>query len=339
MSRSPWLYSAVLCALASIPAAYTHAPSTASGTRIAFATNRDGNWEIYLADGDSTQQRRLTHRDDQDRFPLWSPDGSKIAFGTQAGGTSWQLWVMDSDGANPRALASKISAKGQREWSPDGTHIALSAEVDGDLEVMSVGLDGRPPVNLTKSAGIDRDPSWSRDGRQVVFSSTRSGKSAIYLMRADGSDVRRLTPDSLTAECPMFAPDGSAITFRSERDSVGDLWIMRPDGSQLRRLTIGARVTRDAVRWSPDATRIAYQAAHADNYDIDIVNPIDGKRTPFAATPVYDGMASWSPDSKHIVFVSARGGPGGDAAYIADADGKNVRRITASNTLNPAFAP
>src|SRR2546423_6005089 len=92
---------------------------TTAGVRIAFASHRDGNWEIYAMDVDGRRQTRLTTRGEQDRFPLWSPDGSKLAFGSQVG-RGWELWVMAADGTNPRHLCSHISAKGSRSWSPDG---------------------------------------------------------------------------------------------------------------------------------------------------------------------------------------------------------------------------
>src|SRR5215208_6603030 len=92
-----------------------------SPAQIAFASHRDGNWEIYLADGDGGHQTRLTRRDPQDRFPLWSPDRSQIAFGSQVGGDHWELWVMNADGSHPRFLATRIVAKGHRQWSRDGS--------------------------------------------------------------------------------------------------------------------------------------------------------------------------------------------------------------------------
>ena len=85
---------------------------------IAFSSRRDGNWEIYVMDAAGQNQRRLTRRDAEDRFPLWSPDRQQIAFASQVGST-WELWVMDSDGGNPRRLATEIVAKSTRGWSRD----------------------------------------------------------------------------------------------------------------------------------------------------------------------------------------------------------------------------
>ena len=107
--------------------AHTHATPT-DRSRIAFASHRDGNWEIYLMDADGGRPTRLTTNDDQERFPLWSPDATKIAFGRQHANT-WELWVMGSDGSNARHLFTGIAAKGLRQWSPDGTRIAFPSRV------------------------------------------------------------------------------------------------------------------------------------------------------------------------------------------------------------------
>jgi Tol biopolymer transport system component len=105
----------------------------ASAPRIAFASERDGNWEIYAMDVDGGHQTRLTRRDPQDRFPLWSPDRSQIAFGSQVGGDHWELWVMNANGTDPRSLATQIVAKGHRQWSHDGRRIVFAAKVDASM--------------------------------------------------------------------------------------------------------------------------------------------------------------------------------------------------------------
>src|SRR5215208_1531976 len=106
-------------------------------SRIAFASRRDGNWEIYVMDADGGHQTRLTTRPQQDRFPLWSPDGAQLAFGSQRP-DGWELWVMGADGSNPRRLSTDIAAKGFRQWSPDGTRIAFESGRAGQREIYTV---------------------------------------------------------------------------------------------------------------------------------------------------------------------------------------------------------
>jgi TolB protein len=105
----------------------------------------------------------------------------------------------------------------------------------------------------------------------------------------------------------------------------------------LERLTVGAAATNDVPAWSPDGSRIAFQTAHGENYDIEVVRVATRAITRLAASPAYDGMYSWSPDGTRLAFISGRDGY--DALYVMDADGGRPRRLTAEASLNPAWSP
>src|SRR5688572_24327104 len=214
-------------------------PPGASTPRIAFASHRAGTWEIYLTGIDGQHQTRLTRLEPQDRFPLWSPDRSQIAFGSQVGGDRWELWVINVDGTAPRQLATQIVAKGFRQWSNDGTRIVFAAKVQDDVEVFSVDVASGRLARLTDSPGEDRDPSWSPDDRQIVFSSTRDGNAEIYLMLADGTDPRRLTNQAARDVSPTWSPEGSTIAFTSAPDGGGrgDVYLARVADGRVERLT------------------------------------------------------------------------------------------------------
>ena len=98
--------SGLICATAASVGQRQQSPAPA----IAFASHRDGNWEIYTTD-DRGNETRLTRRDGHTRFPLWSPDRSQIAFATQRSepGDGWDFWVMEADGKNQRRLCSGLS--------------------------------------------------------------------------------------------------------------------------------------------------------------------------------------------------------------------------------------
>ena len=71
------------------------APTTA---KIAFSSNRDGNWEIYLMNSDGSQQKRLTQNSARDFSPVWSPNGEQILFVSNRNG-GHDLYVMAADGS------------------------------------------------------------------------------------------------------------------------------------------------------------------------------------------------------------------------------------------------
>lgn len=310
-------------------------PRRVSTPQIAFASHRDGNWEIYLTDGEGRQQTRLTRSDPQDRFPLWSPDRSQLAFGSQVGGDHWELWVMNVDGSSPRALATRIVAKGIRQWSHDGKRIVFSAKVDDDVEIFSVEVASGRLTRLTNSPGEDSDPTWSPDDSRIAFSSTRDGNSEIYVMRADGTDARRLTSDTALDLSPEWSPDGSSIAFVSTRAGDREVFIARVDEGRVERLTTGAHSTNDALRWSPDGSYIAIQTTDG-NYDIQLVRVSDRERSTIAGSAAYDGQFSWSPSSNQLAFISGR--DGFDAVYVTDLAGKQ-RRLTTTSSLNPEWSP
>jgi hypothetical protein len=103
-----------------------HAGDTAPavyGSRIAFMSDRDGNWEIYLVNLDGSDLRRLTDSPARDGLPTWSPDGSTIAFVADEGGV-WAIWAVDPDGSNRRKLfdvGGSLGPDWQQErisWAP-----------------------------------------------------------------------------------------------------------------------------------------------------------------------------------------------------------------------------
>ncbi len=96
------------------------------GSRVAFMSNRDGNWEIYSVNMDGSGLKRLTNNSANDGLPTWSPDGRSIAFVSSRGG-AWAIWVMDASGDNQRKLFDLGGGYGsgssdwifeQISWSP-----------------------------------------------------------------------------------------------------------------------------------------------------------------------------------------------------------------------------
>jgi tetratricopeptide (TPR) repeat protein len=75
----------------------------AFGSHIAFTSNRDGNWEIYVVDSDGSALKRLTNNAVNDGLPTWSPDGRTLAFVSDQGGV-WAVWAMNADGTGRRKL-------------------------------------------------------------------------------------------------------------------------------------------------------------------------------------------------------------------------------------------
>src|SRR6185437_1596841 len=125
-------------------------------------------------------------------YPSWSPDGTKIVF-QQDPGLHPEIWVVNGDGSGQQQLTSNTSDDRRPGWSPTGAKIVFASNRDGsgglsDLFVMNANGSGQ--VNITNTPSIDEDyPSWSPDGNRIAFS--RDGD--IYTVKPDGTTLTPLT--------------------------------------------------------------------------------------------------------------------------------------------------
>ena len=127
--------------------------------RIAFGSNRDGNFKIFVMDADGSNQTPLTTNTGDEFWPDWSPDGRKIAFYSFIGDGNSEIYVVDSDGSNLTKLTNNPFRDETPVWSPDGNKIAFSTRRDGDWEVYVMDADGSNQTNLTMTLGVDVRPT------------------------------------------------------------------------------------------------------------------------------------------------------------------------------------
>ena len=132
-----------------------------TGDTILFMSNRDGNYEIYTMEINGSNQRRLTASPEQKIFPMWSPDGAKIAYSVNSPrNRSAVIHVMNSDGSEDTALTTAVGRSENPCWSPDGSKIVFQSERDGNFEIYSMNPDGSGQTRLTNSTGWDGWASW-----------------------------------------------------------------------------------------------------------------------------------------------------------------------------------
>jgi Tol biopolymer transport system component len=271
--------------LTNFPEAIDAIPSwSPDGRKIAFASNRDGAFNLYIMNADGGNQIKLTDDTAFDREPTWSPDGSKLAFFSDRDGTI-ALYVIQADGSDIQKLID-IPGGAFISWSPDGTQIVIQQSSVGDpsapgigpsppTDIMTINADGTNLVNLTNDGLFNNGrPSWSPDGTRIVFQSNRNGSiSDIFVMNADGSNLINLTDDVTSIDTnPSWSSDGSKIVFASSRDgfehvptdgfgaflppdglnlsTISDIFVMNTDGSGQINLTQTPSVNEDFPVWS-----------------------------------------------------------------------------------------
>ena len=240
--------------------------------QIAFSSDRDANWEIYVMDTDGKNQRRLTTNRRDDRYPSWSPDGKRIAFTSSSkvigvhvvgvhplpvvDGTP-HIYVMDADGKNLRRLSNEFFAEWDPSWSPDGKRIVFTSSgamdaAGGHWRIYVMDADGGNKQRLANDAVGGWEPSWSPDGERIAFVSHRDGNRDIYVMDADGKNQRRLTRTPAYDLYPSWSPDGKRIVFVSHRDGNYEIYVVNADGArQVRRLTKDGSGDTDPAWFDP----------------------------------------------------------------------------------------
>ncbi|MBN1430525.1 MAG: PD40 domain-containing protein, partial [Anaerolineae bacterium] len=233
--------------------------------RIAFSSNRDGNFEIYTLEMRSGKLTRLTNDPKADRSPKWSPDGSQIVFISDRSGND-DLYLLSGNNKEPIRLTTDPGSDRNPAWSPDGKYIVFSREtVDGSkLVTMPTTCLSQPDTCESKIAeltpgGYDLFPAWSPDGDWVAFAASDFPglPYVIGLIGPDGSGYQSLPGTGTSDSYPAWSPDGKRIAFVSYAQGDYDLWVMEADGQNLVQMT-QSEATDVEPAWSPDGGYIVF---------------------------------------------------------------------------------
>ena len=266
-------------------------------TRLTFSSDRDaermkgpaGNrdvQEIYLADYDGANPRKVTNTRSLNITPTWSPDGNVIAYTSyrpSGGMGTFQDVVLSFIATGERKTPANGDPSKQNYlpiWSPDGSKIAFTSNRDGNPEIYVMNRDGSGMRRMTNHPAIDVSPTWSPSGGQIAWVSDRTGKGRIYIMNADGTgqrlligeeayrptwasgafneiayaaqtgpgydikiysfatgESRKITDGIGSNESPAFAPNGRHIAFTSTRNGKVQIYTIARDGNDLRQIT------------------------------------------------------------------------------------------------------
>lgn len=232
------------------------------GSRIAFETDRAGNWDVYLLDLNDDQAIALTRRGEDERHPTWSPDGERIAF-VDVGAAHSVLFVLDVASRSARSVAGVRGEALFPAWSPDGREIAFTQGYRESFRLLNLVIGEIEPRPLLAAAERDLWPRWSPDGRRVAFFSRRGAHpddDEVYLIDRPSGRIARLTDRPGHDFCPAFSPAGDRLVMVSvEPDRSRALRIIDRAGVELARLAGGYHRVTEPV-WSPDGAAIAYAA-------------------------------------------------------------------------------
>ena len=222
----------------------------------------------------------------------WSPDGTRLAFPSKAGGRD-VLNVADVDThAVVHTFDLDFDALYSPAWDPTGTRIAFSGIRGGKSDLWAVDVETGRLQQLTDDPYLARDPQWSPDGTRIAFVTDRGpdtdlehlifGEPKIAILDVAGGKVDVLPGQVGKNISPQWGPDGTSLAFVSDRDGISDLYIQDLDTERLSRLTklvtgvTGLVESSPPFSWSRDGKRIVFTTFMGDGWELYAIDdPLD----------------------------------------------------------------
>jgi len=222
--------------------------------------------EVYVADYDGANPRRITINRTLNITPNWAPDGRSIAY------TSYRTGVPDVLISNIYAGTMEQPTKGVgQNWlpvfSPDGRRIAFVSNRDGNSEIYVANRDGSNLTRLTNNPAIESTPTWSPAGTQIAFTSERSGTPQIYVVNVDGSGLRKITSESYADRATWSPAPFNEIAFTARTGPGFDIKILAIGTGETRQITFGEG-TNESPAWSPNGRHLAFMSTRAGRSQI-----------------------------------------------------------------------
>jgi TolB protein len=241
-------------------------------TKLTFSSDRDKEKvtntvedrdvkEIYIADYDGANQRRITVNRALNITPTWAPDGRSIAYTSYARGfpTLFVSFIYEGRREEPTRGNTQNWLPA---WSPDGTKIAFTSNRDGNAELYVMNRDGSAMRRLTNHPSIDTTPTWSPTGAQLAFTSDRSGGPAIYVVGADGLNIRRISTDGNCDRATWSPAPFNELAFVCRTGPGYDIKIFEFATGETRQITFGEG-SNESPAYSPNGRHIAFTSTRA----------------------------------------------------------------------------
>jgi serine/threonine protein kinase/Tol biopolymer transport system component len=327
------------------------------GKRLAFSWNggeggiggkRKRN--IYVKEIGTGEPVQLTHSEEDNVWPAWSPDGREIAFGRLYGPNEFTFYVIPANGGTERKLAQGRQGVA---WMPDGKRLALSRppSINGPRGLFLLDVHTGEQRNLTDPKGeYDTQPAVSPDRRWIAFTrGTVEHQRGLWVMPIEGGPARDLNIGDRRIHGLAWTADGREVIFSAilERASA-TLWRVPIDGGSVRHVDL---VPDDA--YAPNVSKAGgslaftmwgldtniYQLTRAGIDHAFKPQPLGPKLLRIVSSRE-DHSPTFSPDGKWVAFVSTRSGA--PEIWREPAEGGTPSRLTdmkATSLGTPRWSP
>ena len=210
--------------LRATPGGYFNPAFSPDGKRLALQVFDGKRSDIWVYEWERDALTRLTFAGESNGYPVWTPDGQRIAYSSQEKGGPLNLWWTRADGAgNAQRLAEIKSEQFAGSWRPDGKVLAFRQLNHGtDFDIMMLPVEGdeksgwKPgePKPFVNSTFVERQPAFSPDGRWLAYMSNESGNYEVYVRPYPGPGGKwQVSPGG--GGYPKWSRNGKELFYRT----------------------------------------------------------------------------------------------------------------------------